>query len=310
VKQGGRAELDVRSWTTAQRYERVLAAFEALGQGEQVRIIVDHEPRALRLHLSEVRAGHYVWTQRNLGEDYWEATIKRVAPLSDVAHPYEALLHRTSLFTDLRLPARKALAQAAVQRHFVAQTTIVEQGTAWPFIGLVVSGSVTSMVGTDAGRDYCLFEAFPFDIFGEIQVLDTGGTIARYEAGREETTILLLPRNVVLDLADNDGRLSRRFAEVCAQRARLLHEMLYARMTKPTINRLAAAILPYATRTEGFAKALQPLPSMTQGQLASLAGTVKDVVGRDLAALQAAGAVDLSGGRITRIDEARLRSFL
>lgn len=49
---------------------------------------------------------------------------------------------------------------------------------------------------------------------------------------------------------------------------------------------------------------------MTQSDLARSAGTVNDVVGRDLAVLQAAGAVDLSYGRVVRIDEVRLREFL
>lgn len=310
MRQAERGDLDVRSWTTAQRYAGVLDAFETLSQGAAVRVIVDHEPRALRLRLAQVHAGRYVWTQRNLGEDYWEATIQRVAPLRDAAYTHEALLHCAWLFTDLGPAARRTLAQAAVRRVYGPGAAIVEQGMTWPNIGFVVSGSVTAMVGTETGRDYYLYEAFPFDIFGEIQALDTGGTIARYEAGAAKATTLSLPRDVVLGLADSDGRLSRRFAELCAQRARLLHEMLYARMTKPTINRLAAAILPYATRTEGLAAVLPPLPSMTQAQLAALTGTVKDVIGRELTALRAAGAIDLCGGRIARIDEARLRHFL
>jgi CRP-like cAMP-binding protein len=214
------------------------------------------------------------------------------------------------LFTDLGASARKMLAEAAVQRVYRTGATVVDRGTSWPYFGLVTSGSVTSMVSTDAGRDYCLYVAFPADVFGEIQALDTGVTIARYDAGAPKTTILFLPRSLVLDLADNDGKFARRLAAVCAQRARLLHEMLYARVAKSTITRLAAVILPYAERTEGFAKSLQPLLSMTQRQLACAAGTVKDVVGRDLAALHAGGAVELCNGRVVRVNEARLRDFL
>lgn len=310
MRHDGCPKIDVRPLTTAERYDRVLAEFASLRQGAALRVIVDHEPRALRLHLREKYRGRYVWAQRNLGEDCWEAIVRRVPPLAGAENPHEAFLHRSSLFTDLRPAARTALAEAAVQRVFDVKATIVEQGTPWPHVGLVVSGRVIAVVGTESGRDYYLYEAFPSDVFGEIQALDGGAAIARYQTGAEKTVVLLLPRDVLLQLAEADGGLSRRLAELCAQRARLLHEMLYARMTKPTLNRLAAAILPYATRTDGLATTLQPLPSMTQGQLACLAGTVKDVVGRDLAALQHAGAIDLCGGRIARIDEARLRNFL
>lgn len=72
--------------------------------------------------------------------------------------------------------------RSRVQRVFSRGATVVEQGTSWPYVGLVASGSVT-IARTDAGRDYCLYEAFPSDVFGEIQGLDTGVTIARYDAG-------------------------------------------------------------------------------------------------------------------------------
>ena len=258
-----------------------------------------------------MHAGRYVWTQRNLGEDYWEATIQRVAPLRDAAYTHEALLHCAWLFTDLGPAARRTLAQAAVRRVYGPGAAIVEQGMTWPNIGFVVSGSVTAMVGTETGRDYYLYEAFPFDIFGEIQALNTGGTIARTRPARQRPRPCRYRATSCSALPTAMEELSRRFAELCAQRARLLHEMLYARMTKPTVNRLAAAILPYATRTEGLAAVLPPLPSMTQAQLAALTGTVKDVIGREQStALRAAGAIDLCGGRIARIDEARLRHFL
>jgi len=275
-----------------------------------LRIIVDHEPRALRLRLSELHGGHYVWTQRNLGENYWEATILRTAPLGADATPGEAVLHSSWLCNGLEPSARKRMAAAAAIRHFLTGMAISEQGERWPYLGLVSHGSVVATVCTDSGRDYCLFEASPFDVFGELQALDTGVTIARYDAGASDTEVMLLPRDIVLETADADGRFARRLATICAQRGRLLHEMLYARIAKPTIARLAAIILPYATRTDGFGAALAPLTSMTQSQLARAAGTVKDVTGRDLAILHAAGAIKLRAGRISQIDEARLRAFL
>ncbi len=299
----------MRPETAVDQYEHVLAQFEALDEGESMRIVVDHEPRGLRLRAGEALAGRYVWSQRNLG-DAWEVAIRRVAPLGKDAGPHERLLHCAALFTGLQETARKRLGNAAVERTFSAGATIVEQGTSWPYIGLVASGSVLSLVSTDAGRDYALYEAFASEIFGEIQAVDSGITIARYDAGAVNTTVLLLPRGLVLELADNDGRFARRLATVCAQRARLLHEKMYARIAKPTISRLAGVILPYATQNEGLADALQPLRSMTQGQLARAVGTVNDVVGRDLTALEAAGAVQLCNGRIVRIDQARLRPFL
>jgi CRP/FNR family cyclic AMP-dependent transcriptional regulator len=303
-------KLDVRTWTTAERYERMLYAFQKLEEGASLRIIVDHEPKAMRLRLDAVHTGRHVWAQRKLGDDLWEATVMRVAPLASGAMPNETILHCSPLFTGLDTSARQSLARAACERLVDVGECIAEQGTIWPYVGLVVAGSVAGEVITDGGRGYNLYTAYPCDIFGEIGAIDCGSTVARFVASTAQTLILLLPRDLVLELADADGTFARRLATICAQRARLTHEMLYSRVTKSTLARLAAALLPYATRATGPTRALDPLPSMTQSELASAVGTVKDVVGRDLSALRDAGAVDLRGGRVVRIDVAKLRTFL
>jgi CRP-like cAMP-binding protein/uncharacterized protein (DUF2249 family) len=310
MERGACGRLDVRPLTSAQRYERVSAVFAQLGENGLLRIVVDHEPRALRMWLSEVHGGQYVWTQRNLGDNYWEATIEKTVPLGAAATPNEVALHSSWLCNAIETGARKRLAAGAVLRRIAAGMTIAEQGTQWPYIGLVIRGSVMATVSTDAGRDYTLYQTSPFDVFGELQALDTGVTIARFEAGTPAAEILMLPRDLVLELADKDGQFAHRLATICAQRGRLVHELLYARIAKPTITRLAAAMLPYAIRSDGFEAALPPLPGMTQSQLAHAAGTVKDVIGRDLATLHAAGAIKLRSGRVAQINEARLRTFL
>lgn len=304
------AEFDFRSEPTTQRYEHVLSAFAVLPIGESVRIVLDHEPRPLRSRFVELYAGSYVWVQRYLGGECWEVTIRRISHRVKIPDEPDALLACSPLFADLSITARRVLARAAIQKVVRAGTAAVEQGVSWPYFALVASGSITAIVNTDTGRDYTLFEALPSDLFGELQALDGGLSIARFVAASQESRIFLFPQASVLELADSDGRFARQLATITAQRARLLGELLYARVTKPTIARLSAVILTYTTAADGMEKALPPLPSLTQVRLASMVGTVKDVVGRDLAELRAAGALDLSGGRITSVNESRLRTFL
>ena len=49
---------------------------------------------------------------------------------------------------------------------------------------------------------------------------------------------------------------------------------------------------------------------MTQGEIATSAGTVKEVVNRALSELEAEGAVRRAGGRITMLDRAKLSATL
>jgi CRP-like cAMP-binding protein len=113
------------------------------------------------------------------------------------------------------------LARAACERFVDLGECTVEQGTIWPHVGLVVAGSVAGEVNTDSGRGYYLYTAYPYDIFGEIGAIDCGSTVARFVASAAQTVILLLPRDLVLEFADADGRFGSRLATICAQRARL-----------------------------------------------------------------------------------------
>lgn len=50
----------------------MLAAFDALEVGDEVRITTDCEPRALRSQLERTRSQQYVWLQHRLVRDRWE----------------------------------------------------------------------------------------------------------------------------------------------------------------------------------------------------------------------------------------------
>jgi CRP/FNR family transcriptional regulator, cyclic AMP receptor protein len=293
-----------------QQHDHVLSEFSTLPVGKSLRVVVDHEPRQLRFRFNELYAGCYVWTQRYLGEGFWVAIIRCIARRAEPPDEREAVLACSPLFADVSTSDLAVLAERASQKIVAAGTVIVEQGSSWPYFGVVATGSVAAIVNTSTGRDYALFEALPSDLFGEVQALDGGASIARFVAASQGSTILMIPRASVVNLATRDGLFGIRLATLLAQRARLFGELLYARAAKPTIGRLAAAILPYATRSDSMAPALFPLSSMSQVELARIVGTVKDVVGRDLAELREAGALSLSGGRITNINESRLRPFL
>jgi CRP/FNR family transcriptional regulator, cyclic AMP receptor protein len=290
--------------------DRIVASFAALPRGSSLRFVVDYEPRALRARFGELHAGSYIWTQRFLAENLWDVTIRRTGHPPATGGNSEATLACSPVFADLSPAARDALARGAVRRAVPRGTVIIEQGVSWPYFGLVASGSVAAIVSTRTGREYTLFEAVSADVFAVMQALDEGVTGAQYVATSSENCILMLPRPQVIDLARRDGSFALRLATSAAQQTRRIAALLNARVTKPTVARLAAILLPYATHSEHMAPASLPLPFVTQVQLASMVGTVKDVIGRDLAELRAAGALALRAGHIVRIDESRLRAFL
>ena len=65
-------DLDLRAIPSSQWHPMMLAAFDALGVGDELRITTDCEPRALRSQLERTRSQQYVWLQHRLGRDRWE----------------------------------------------------------------------------------------------------------------------------------------------------------------------------------------------------------------------------------------------
>ena len=76
----------------------------------------------------------------------------------------------------------------------------------------------------------------------------------------------------------------------------MLSSHLSTHVAYPAIARVAAAILPYAAPDEGLVTPLEALQRITQSQLAVIAGTAKEVAGRAVAELEAAGALERTQG--------------
>jgi uncharacterized protein (DUF2249 family)/CRP-like cAMP-binding protein len=301
--------LDVRALPTWERHPRIFAAFDTLREGETLTILTDHEPRPLRLEFEQLRPEQFVLAQRQLGEQRWEAVVWR-ARRDDARDGLGGVFARCAVFARASGETRQALARVAVERALTAKEPLVAQDAHWPYLGIVREGALAAIAGSSGGREQILFEIFPLETFSEIEALDGGRALARIVPTSRVARIVLVPRAVILSLMIDDVVLTRALQTACAQRARSLAGRLVARVTQPTIARVAAAILPYAPPAAGLSPTLPPLRQMSQTRLAIAAGTVKEVVARVIAELEAAGAIQREGGHIARADRAKLVAFL
>lgn len=75
--------LDVRLLPTWERHALILSAFAELQHHDSMTIVVDHEPRPLRLQFEELHPHQFVWEQRQHGIGRWEVVIRRMPAPSD-----------------------------------------------------------------------------------------------------------------------------------------------------------------------------------------------------------------------------------
>jgi uncharacterized protein (DUF2249 family) len=74
----GAEELDVRALPHGQRHEIIFAKLGALGRGETLLIVNDHDPKPLRYQTSALWPGRFGWTYHESGPQVWQVAITRV----------------------------------------------------------------------------------------------------------------------------------------------------------------------------------------------------------------------------------------
>jgi CRP/FNR family cyclic AMP-dependent transcriptional regulator len=302
--------LDLRGVPTWEHHAQTCKAFTELRDEQTLYITYDYEPRPLRNRFEEQFADQFVWSQRRVGDGRWEVAIRKVngsAAQSPIAH----FIARCPTFAVASEETRSALARVAVTRSVGRNQSVTGQGMEWPFLGAVREGRLFAVAETPEGRDQILFEVLPCEVFGDIILFDRGATIARFATFSEPAQLVLFSRAEVVNCASRDPAFALALAESCAQRTRGLIELICAHVSKPTISRVAAALLPHAPTEFGLSPVdPKSIASLRLGQIAATAGTVKEVVARALTQLEAAGAIKRARGRIASIDRAKLANFV
>lgn len=75
----GDVELDVRTMAPAGRHESIFATFDALGPGDAVVLVNDHDPKPLHYQLQAEHPGRFTWHYLESGPSVWRVRIRKAA---------------------------------------------------------------------------------------------------------------------------------------------------------------------------------------------------------------------------------------
>jgi CRP-like cAMP-binding protein len=299
--------IDVRGMPVWERPGRVFERFDALPLGGRLTFVTEYEPRGLAGRIEAQRPGQSRVEALRVADSEWRVTLTRLEHERSTPTVASAL-RRCSVFADLDDVARARLIAVSRERTLHKGEMLIEEGDDFPYLGIVWEG-VLAISSMNAGRRRSFYEIFPFEIFGDVELFDHGLAMGRIVALSKVTRCLFLPREAVRQLGVSRPEILFAIATVCAQRTRSLAESLAAQGTQPIVHRLAAVLLPYSMPDRGLTPAMPPLSSMTQTQLASAAGTVKEVAARAIAELESHGALKRERGHIRYLDRSRLLEY-
>jgi CRP/FNR family transcriptional regulator len=210
-----------------------------------------------------------------------------------------ALLGQVPVFETLAPEDLQHVAEVAVPRSFAANQVIFREGDSSDTCYIVRRGHARALREHVDGRSLALAHFGPGDIFGEL---------AMFDAERRSATVETLDAVDAIALAGSDMRrllgqhpgIAVKLVIALGRRLREANERL-TRQSFQTVQSRVAVVLDGLVRqaqTEG-AGAGDVLVTITQADIAQLAGSSRESASRFLAVLERAGIITQGRGRIT-----------
>jgi CRP-like cAMP-binding protein len=220
------------------------------------------------------------------------------------------LLGQVPVFETLAPEDLQHVAEVAVPRSFAAQQVIFREGDSSDTCYIVRSGHARAMREHVDGRTLALAHFGPGDIFGELAMFD--------DESRSATVETLDPVEAIALAGSDMRRLLRQHPEIAVKlvislgrRLRDANERL-ARQSFQTVQSRVAVVLDGLVKqaqSEG-ASPSDVLVTITQADIAQLAGSSRESASRFLAVLERAGVITQGRGRITVHDPEALSNYV
>ena len=164
----------------------------------------------------------------------------------------------------------------------------------------VASGVVKVFKTSSDGKEQILSLIRPGESFNDVPVFDGGPTLASAQA--IGPVVLYGMRNSDLEaIFRSHPQVSLNVTRVLSQQMRHLVSLVEDLSFRHVIARVAKILLEYASDGTG------PKPRLTHQEMAAMAGTAREMIGRSLKSLEDGGAIRLERQRIVITNKKALR---
>jgi len=212
-------------------------------------------------------------------------------------------LNTIPYFSGLDSDGLEYIRKVAVEKNFERGEMILLEGETDLTLYFVVAGAVKTLKASSEGKEQILSIVRPRESFNDIPAFDGGpspisaqamGPVTLYEIGKSDLEIILhkFPKvslNVIGVLAGQMRHL-----------VSLVEDLSFRRVT----GRVAKILLENVGDGKG------PGLRLTQQEMAAMAGTAREVVGRSLKALEEDGAIMMDRHRIVIKDREALKDMV
>ncbi len=221
-----------------------------------------------------------------------------------------ALLTHVPVFETLASADLEQVAEATVPRAFTAGEVVFREGDGSSTCYVVRVGHARAIRAHPDGRTITLANFGPGDIFGELAMFDDERRSATVEAIDDLEAIAILGADMRRILRDHSD-ISLKLVISLGRRLRETNERLIRQSFQTVQSRVATVLaqLVVEAQAEG-AEGPGVLVTVTQADVAQLAGSSRESASRFLAVLERAGVLEQGRGRIVVTDPEALRRYV
>lgn len=221
----------------------------------------------------------------------------------------QELLAELPYFASLTAEELAALARSVRQRQLEAGEQIIVEGEPCEGLYFVVDGQVRSIKTSACGREHVMSVLGPGATFNDVAVFDGGpNSDSAIAVGR--TTIGFIPKSAMSRLIDSHPEVAKAGLKLLSSRQRALGQVVEDLALREVTARLARLLLGCAGRQEHIVeRAHDACRRITHQEIATMIGTVREVVQRALKQLERDGAIAVERSRLEVRDLAKLERW-
>jgi CRP-like cAMP-binding protein len=218
-------------------------------------------------------------------------------------------LHAIPYFAGLDRSAFRDLADAVRERVYRKDERVLLEDEPCRGLYIVVAGRVKVFKLSAGGQEQVLRILGPGRTFNDVPVFDGGPNPAGVSA-LQESRIALIPRERILALMDRHPRMAQAVIRVLAARLRAMTVLVEDLTFRSVVARVAKLLLDCAAGREILVEdRAGACARLTQQQIATMTGSVREVVQRALKTLEREGAIAMGRARIRILDPATLERW-
>lgn len=208
-----------------------------------------------------------------------------------------SFIRSVSFCRSLPDPVIAALSAIAMPLQRSSGAFIQFEGDPADAMYLVTRGRVKIARASASGREQVLNVIGAGGHFNTVPMFDGGNCPANAQA-IEDVTLLALPRDRLLRVVEDHPALALALLKEFTGRLRHLVNLVDDLALHSVQGRLAGLLLEQAAAAERG----QPVPPLTQAEIAARLGTVREMIGRALKTFEALGLLRLERGVIVLLD--------